>query len=159
MPSRRAAYLYRNPGTGLAEVARAGIVRLPTFNGATVADLTRDGIPDLVYADNAGFAYRAGTATGLSSTTVRIGAVRSGATGWSTLVGDINGDGRPDVDGLVASAGGTGNPDDDVYVTSATGDVSDVAAVPVSDRTQFVVPNGGNDESEASGPVQLIAWR
>jgi hypothetical protein len=39
------AFLYRNTGTGFVEVARSGQVGLPLFNGATLADLTGDGIP------------------------------------------------------------------------------------------------------------------
>ena len=166
------AYLYRNTGTGFVEVARPKTVRLPLFNGATLADLTGDGILDLVFADNAGFAYRAGTgtATGLSGTTVRIGTVPSSGDGWATAVDDINGDGRLDVYGLVASAGGTVNPDDVVYVRQvdnswqahavppAGGDANDVLAVTIAGRAQFVVLNGGNDEAEVPGPVQLIAW-
>jgi hypothetical protein len=164
------AFLHRNTGTGFQEVARAGIVRLPLFNGATLADLTADGILDLVYADNTGFAYRAGTATGVSSTSVRIGTIPTGGDGWTVAVGDINGDGRPDVYGQVASSGSTGNPDDYIYVNqapntwqrhtvpSAAGDANDVVAVTVGGRTQFAVVNGGNDEAEEPGPVQLIAW-
>jgi hypothetical protein len=163
-------FLHRNTGTGFQEVARAGIVQLPLFNGATLADLTADGILDLVYADNAGFAYRAGTATGISSTSVRIGTVPTGGVGWTVAVGDVNSDGRPDVYGQVASSGSTGNPDDFIYVRSATntwqrhtvpsaaGDANDVVAVTIGGRTQFVVLNGGNDEAEEPGPVQLIAW-
>lgn len=165
------AFLYRNTGAAFVEVARAGTVRLPLFNGATVADLTGDRIPDLVYADDSGFAYRAGTATGVSTTTVRLGAVPSGAIGRSVAVGDINGDGGMDIYGLVASATPSANPDDYVYVTTVTGgrqahsvppasgDANDVAALTVSGRAQFLVLNGGNDESENPGPVQLIAWR
>ncbi len=142
---------------------------LPVVNGVELADLTGDGILDLVFADDAGFAYRAGTATGLSGTTVRIGSPPSGGRGWRVAVGDVNGDGRLDVYGLVASAG-SGNPDDVVLVRtstggwqphtapSAAGDGNNVATVTVGSRAQFVVLNGGNAESENAGPVQLIAW-
>lgn len=167
------AYLYRNTGTGFVEVARSGVVKLPTFNGAALADLSGDGILDLVYADNTGFAHRAGTATasGISASTVRVGTVPSGTVGRSVAVGDVNGDGRMDVYGLVGSATAGSNPDDYIYVATATGgrqthavppasgDANDVAAITFSGRTQFLVLNGGNDESEIPGPVQLIAWR
>ena len=166
--ANRAGYLYRNTGTGFVEVARSGTVRLPLFNGASLADLTGDGLLDLVYADNSGFAYRAGTATGISATTVRIGTVPSGV-GWGAAVGDVNGDGRPDVYGLVASANNSGNPADFVFVNTpgswqrhevpgAGGDANDVIPVVVAGRAQFVVLNGGNDEKATPGPVQLIAW-
>ena len=163
----KAAYIYRNTGTGLVQMT-AGSVGLPAFNGATLADLTGDGRLDFVFADNTGFAYRAGTATGVSTTTVRIGTVPVGV-GWRVAVGDINGDGQLDVYGQVASSTATGNPPDFVYVRQGTswqaheapaaaGDANDVGAVQVNGRTQFVVLNGGNDESESAGPVQLIAW-
>lgn len=164
----RTPYLYRNTGTSFVEVARSGTVRLPAFNGAALADLTGDGVLDLLLADGSGFGYRAGTATGVSSTTVRIGTVPQG-TPWRLAAGDVDGDGDLDVYGLVASSTGSGNPADFVYVRTATGwdrhevpaaggDANDVAAVHVGARAQFVVLNGGNDESESAGPVQLIAW-
>ncbi|MEQ6902684.1 VCBS repeat-containing protein [Nocardioides sp. YIM 152588] len=162
-------YLMRNTGTGFAEMSRSRQVTLPFFNAATVADLTGDGIPDLVYSDGSGFAYRAGTAGGVSTSTVRIGTI-SGAKAWSVAVGDVNGDGRLDVYGQVGSSSGSGNPDDVIYVRtaaggwqahvvpSAGGDANDVEAVTVGGRAQFVVLNGGNKESNNPGPIQVIAW-
>jgi hypothetical protein len=161
-------FLYRNTGSGFAEVGRNGQVPLPVVNGVELADLTGDGILDLVFADDSGFAYRAGTATGVSATTVRIGSVPGRA--WRVAVGDVNGDGRLDVYGLVASSSGSGNPDDVVFVRtagggwqahtapSASGDGNSVGTVSVDGRAQFVVLNGGNSEGENPGPVQLIAW-
>ena len=163
-------YLHRNTGSGFVEVARSGQVSVPVANGVALADLTGDGIEDLVFADDAGFGYRAGTATGVSGTTVRLGTVPTGSRGGRVAVGDINGDGRLDVYGLVVSQSGSGNPADAVFVRTsaggwvshevpaAGGDANSVAAVTVRGRAQFVVLNGGNDESDAPGPVQLIAW-
>ena len=73
----KAAFLYRNTGTGFQEVARSGAVRLPLFNRASLADLTGDGILDLVYADNTGFAYRAGTERRRASAAPRCASGRS----------------------------------------------------------------------------------
>ena len=165
--------LYRNNGRSFTELARSGTVRLPAMTGATLGDLNRDGIQDLVYADVNGFAYLRGTATGVNTTPVRIGAaVPSSGDGHMVATGDINGDGLTDVYGQVSSATATatGNPDDVVYVAradgtfalvsvpSAGGDASDVAAVTVNGRAQFVVLNGGNGEKNSPGPIQLIAW-
>jgi VCBS repeat protein/FG-GAP repeat protein len=165
-------FFYRNNGNrSFTELSRSKVRSFPVMNGAEVGDLNNDGNLDLVYSDNAGFAYRRGTPTGLSTTSVRLGPnITSAGDGWSVALGDINGDGRTDVYGQIASAGSSGNPDDLVYVQqpngtfapstapSARGDANDVAAVVVKGRAQFVVANGGNDEKENPGPIQLIAW-
>lgn len=169
--ANKTPYFYRNTGSGFMEMSRSGLKKFPVMNGFKVGDITGDGIVDLVFADNNGFAYRRGTATGVSTTTVRLGAnVASNADGWTVALGDINGDGKTDVYGLAAGTSGN-NPDDIVYVAQATtgfrayiapsagGDGNDVEAVRVNGRAQFVVLNGGNDETEAPGPIQLIAWR
>ena len=166
--------LYRHTGSGFQEVSKLATVKLPVMNGAKVGDITGDGIDDLVFADSSGFAYRRGTATGISLTTVRLGSnVASNADGWSVALGDANGDGKVDVYGLTnAATAGAANPDDILYVAnatgtaftphvvpSATGDANDVETVTVNGLAQFVVVNGGNGEKETPGPVQLIAWR
>jgi FG-GAP-like repeat/FG-GAP repeat len=165
-------FFYRNnANSGFTELSRSGIRSFPAMNSAKVADVNGDGILDLVYSDNSGFAYRRGTATGLSNTSVRLGPnITSAGDGWSVAIGDINGDGRMDVYGQICSARSTGNPDDIVYVQqsngtfipytapSAAGDANDVEAVNVNGRAQFVVLNGGNDEKASPGPVQLITW-
>jgi len=162
---------YRNNGTSFTEISRAGTKKLPAMNGVKVGDINRDGINDLVFADNNGFAYLRGTATGITTVATRIGSnVASNADGWNVAIGDINGDGLLDVYGQTKAASGSVNPDDIVYVAqpdgsfvpyvapSATGDANDVESVLVNGRAQFVVLNGGNDEKEAPGPIQLIYW-
>ncbi len=166
------AFLHRHTGSGLREVARAGVVRLPLMNGAKIGDLTGDGLPDLVFADNNGFGYRLGTPTGIGTGSTRLGSVSLSADGWSVALGDANGDGLMDVYGLVAGAAGSSNPDDVLFIKDPTGagytahavppaggDGNDVEAVRVGDRDLFVVVNGGNDEKTSPGQVQLIEWR
>ena len=163
--------LLRNTGSGFVNATTSSGLNLPYMNGAKVGDITGDGIDDLVYGDNAGFKYRAGTATGLSTTVRTLGTVASNGDGWTVALGDANGDGKLDVYGQVGSASGyTGNPDDILFVAnasggyqqhvvpSATGDANDVEAVMVNGLAQFVVLNGGNDEAETPGPIQLIAF-
>ncbi|HRJ06242.1 MAG TPA: VCBS repeat-containing protein [Candidatus Saccharibacteria bacterium] len=160
--------LLRNTGSGFVNVTS---LSLPYMNGAKVGDVTGDGIDDLVYGDNAGFKYREGTATGLSTTVRPLGTVGSNADGWTVALGDANGDGKLDVYGQVSGATATaGNPDDILFmanasggyqqhvVPSAGGDANDVEAIDVNGRAQFVVLNGGNDEATVPGPIQLIAF-
>ncbi|MFZ0324556.1 MAG: VCBS repeat-containing protein [Actinomycetes bacterium] len=166
----RQPFLFRNNGASFTDVARTSGVSLAALNGVAVADLNGDGISDYVFSNNTGFFYRLGTATGISSTTVRLGSVLpSGAMGWSIAVGDINGDGRMDVYGQVGSSNESGNPDDYVYLNtggmtfqtyvapSAVGRADDVVAVRVGSRDGFVVLNG-KLENPVPGPVQYIVW-
>ena len=67
---------------------------------------------------------------------MRIGTVPSGGVGWGAAVGDVNGDGRLDVYGLVASANNTGNPADYVFVSNDT--------TPPSWQRHEVPPAGGD---------------
>ncbi len=164
-------YFYRNNGTSFTEMSRAGTKRFPLMNGATTGDVNGDGYTDVVFADNNGFAWMRGTATGVSTSVNRIASLPSSQRAWGVAVGDINGDGVTDIYGLIrAATAGSANPDDIVYVgqaggtfvahaaPSAGGDANDVEAVFVNGRAQFVVLNGGNDEKAAPGPVQLISW-
>ena len=167
----RQPFLYRNDGTRFTEVAQTAPLALARLNSVTVADINGDGLEDYLFSNNTGFFYRLGTATGLSSTTVRLGAaLPSGAMGWNMAVGDINGDGRMDVYGQAGSLSESGNPDDRVFVNtggmtfatyiapSAGGRADDVVAVRVGSRAGFVVLNG-KLENPVPGPVQFIMWR
>lgn len=169
--------LFRNTGYSFTEVSQLAGIKLPVMNNATIGDVTGDGIDDLVFADNTGFAYRAGTATGVSTITVRIGTLPSNADGSALALGDADGDGDLDVYGQTFAASGTsGNPDDILYVNnsagmssasftemtvpSAGGASNDVAAITIDGVAQFLVTNGDHGDSETSatgGPIQLIA--
>lgn len=164
-------FFFRNNGNGFTEISRAGVKRFPAMNGAAAADINGDGYTDLVIADNNGFGYLRGGAGGINVAVNRIATIPSTGDGWTVAVGDINGDGLMDIYGQTkAATKGAANPDDYVYVQqpngsfvgytapSAGGDANDVAAIVVNGRAQFIVVNGGNDEKEAPGPVQMIAW-
>lgn len=164
-------FFYRNNGTSFSERSRSGVQRFPQMNGATIGDLNGDGYTDVVYAHNGGFSYLRGGANGLNMTPQRLATLPTSVAPWSAALGDINGDGLMDFYGLIKSATtGGANPDDIVYLAqpgggyvahtapSAGGDANDVEAVNVNGRAQFVVLNGGNDEKEAPGPIQLISW-
>ncbi len=164
----RKPYLYRNNGSNFTEVSST--LNLAAVNGVTVADVNGDAIPDYLFSNNTGFFYRLGTSSGLSGTTVRLGAsLPTGAIGWNIAVGDINGDGRMDIYGQAGSANESGNPDDYVFVNtggmsfqtytapSAGGRADDVVAVNVGTRAGFVVLNG-KLENPVPGPVQYIVW-
>ena len=80
----REPYLYRNDGTRFTEVSRTAGVALARLNSVAVADISGDGLNDFLFSNNTGFFYRLGTATGLSSTTVRLGAaLPNGVMGWN----------------------------------------------------------------------------
>ncbi|MFN8190917.1 MAG: VCBS repeat-containing protein [Nocardioidaceae bacterium] len=160
------ALAYRNTGSGFVDVTST--LNLGKLADAAVADLNGDGIDDLVLADVNGATYRRGTATGFASA-VRIFTAPGSADGFSLAIGDIQGDGLPDIYVVTDSTTSTTNPPDRLLVnhgafsfvaltppntTSGMGD--DVAAVDVMGNgvDQFLVLNGADTNN---GPVQLIA--
>jgi hypothetical protein len=165
-------YLYRNTGTGFVESRDA--VGLTPITNATLGDLNRDGIPDLVTSADTGFDYRLGKAAGGFNAPVHIASAPQGTIGWDVAVGDINGDGWPDVYAQIGSPlvyvtdGGMSNPDDKVYINvglnftplavpAASGGASAVVALQPQPggASQFLVLNG---ILTYAGPIQLITY-
>ncbi len=170
--------LYRNnAGTGFTEVGSWAATRLAPMTDAAYADITDDGIPDIVASDQAGLVYHPGTDTGFEPA-VRLyqhGANESpDLHGWGVAVGDVNGDGHHDVFGLIHDAADTRNPYDVVMlrdglrsdqrprfrklvVPPAGGRASAVVTVHTTPGgpARFLVLNGNlrND-----GPNQLIEY-
>ncbi|MGL5824531.1 MAG: FG-GAP repeat domain-containing protein [Nocardioides sp.] len=160
--------LYRNTGTGFAS---ATALNLTPIADAVWEDVTGDGLNDLVMSDALGFFYRPGTATGIATAGVRLPYTPvGGAIGRSVAVGDINGDGRGDVYGLVGK-NPSGNPDDVLFLNnggvtptftaltppSAGGTADSVTALKLTPtgNTTFFIQNG---RDLTPGPTQLIQY-
>jgi hypothetical protein len=81
------------------------------FNSVAVADVNGDGKPDLIVTYPGAFLSNSGTVTVLlgngDGSFQQPRTFATGATGRATAVGDINGDGRPD---LVVVGGNSGSP-------------------------------------------------
>lgn len=172
--------LYRNnAGQSFTEVAAQSGINLTAMTDGRYADITGDGIPDLVASNKKGIFYRPGTTTGFGAA-VTIYKTNLTANpnlfGWGVEVGDINGDGQVDVYGLIHDLSLKTNPDDVVLlgagintkknkpafrtlvVPSATGNASTVTALQLKPGgpTSFFVQNGRED---VDGPNQLISWK
>ena len=160
------ALAYRNTGSGFVDATAS--LSLGKVADAAVADLDGDGIDDLVLADVNGATYRRGTTTGFAAA-VRIFTAPGSADGFALAIGDIQGDGLPDIYVLTDSTTSTTNPPDRLLVNhgsfsfvaltppnTTTGMGDDVAAVDVMGNgvDQFLVLNGADTNN---GPVQLIA--
>jgi hypothetical protein len=156
--------LYHNQGGhGFADVTSAHELTL-RVSDAVVADLDRDGDPDVVTATVDGFAYHL-NAEGHLGVGQRIGPPLSTGHGRSVAVGDVDHDGDADVYGMVGD-GRRSNPDDIVWlneqlsftplgvpgVDGAADEVADLHPLP-GGRAEFLVLNGF---ARSAGPIQLI---
>ncbi len=158
------ATLYRNTGSGWQDMTS---INLGQLADAVAADLDGNGIEDLVTADVNGASYRRGTSTGLAAS-VRIWQAPSNADGFDLAIGDLQGDGLPDIYLVTDSTNTKTNPTDRLFSNhgafsfvaltppGAGGMGDSVTAVDVNGdgQDQFVVLNGADS---AAGPVQLIA--
>ena len=158
-------HLYANQGgSGFADVTPASILEQP-LTDAGVADLDKDGDPDLVTAAFGEFAYYLNDNGQYGAKTV-IGSATAPGRGWAVAVGDADADGDVDVYGMVEQ-GLYHNADDWIWlndnlsftairVPRAGGAADDVVALrPRRDgRTAFLVLNGRKRFSR--GPIQLI---
>jgi hypothetical protein len=165
--------LFRNDGgTRFVNASRAaGLSTLVSYS-ATVADLNRDGLPDLAFVGPRGVFVqlrKAGSAAFAPAV-----MVRSIAAGESIAAGNVDGD--RDVDLYVArsTTDGSTNAPDLMLKNNGSGTSFSTATIPQATsgfgesaapidydgngRTDFIVLNGYSPDHEDRGPVQLITF-
>lgn len=171
--------LFRNnSGNGFTEVGSWNLSRLKPMTDAEYADITGDGIEDIVASDQKGLYYHAGTETGFDPTQTRFywNNFNEGEAlyGWGLAIGDINADGQMDVYGLIHDTTESRNPYDVVMlgngyraentpkfrklvVPPASGNASGVITVHTNpnEPAKFLVLNG---QLRNDGPNQLIQY-
>lgn len=165
----RKPLLLHNTGTGFVERGTSQGLTSPVTS-ARVGDINSDGVPDLVMSDPKGFLYRLGVPGGFGAAHRLYATQNAKFYGWSVAIGDINGDGRNDIYGLVRDFSSKTNPDDVVLLnqgggaftaltppsTTGNGDKVTVIHPQRGGKAQFLVQNG---EGDKPGPVQVIAYR
>ncbi|MEP6797434.1 MAG: VCBS repeat-containing protein [Lapillicoccus sp.] len=158
--------LYVNQGGGqfVDEAVSRGLTG--SYKALVPADLDGDGNLDLVAIAGAKLFYLRNTGGGNFAKPVVIDTFAKKTYGRAVAVGDVNGDGRPDIYGLVTNGSSGSNPDDGIYlnqgglkftkipVPSAGGVGGAVEPIDVDGdgRTEFFVQNGVG----LVGPTQLI---
>ncbi len=165
----REPLLLHNTGTGFVERGESQGLTSPVTS-ARAGDINSDGVADLVMSDPNGFLYRLGVPGGFGAAHRLYTTQNAKFDGWSVAIGDINGDGRNDIYGLVRDVTSKTNPDDVVLLNqgggafttltppSTTGNGDKVTAIHPQrgGKAQFLVQNG---EGHEPGPVQVIAYR
>jgi hypothetical protein len=158
---------HNNGGTTFSLVSSSASGLTAAAADEDVADLNRDGRPDLVSANKTYFAYQLnrGSTGPRFATPVRIRSITSGE-GRSVAIGDADGDGDLDVYAMTGNGSKAGNPNDALLVNNgslgfttlvppaAAGEADEVIAVrPSGQSAQFLSLNGGG---KAGGPIQLM---
>lgn len=159
---------HNNQGTGFTLLSGTASGLTTAVADAVVADMNRDGRPDLVFAAKAVFSYQLNTGGGArwfaAPVTIRSFSLGEGR---SVAVGDADGDGDLDVYGMVGNGSSAGNPNDFLLLNNgllgftslvppaATGEADEVISLTpaAGSRARFLSLNGGG---KTGGPIQLM---
>jgi hypothetical protein len=166
-------HLYSNTGNGFTDTTAQRLGGNGQWGAANteLADVTGDGIPDLVYVRLKQFGIRAGRADGTFAPPTQVRAL---VAGRDIAVADIDGNGTQDVyvlqgngqpgctscatnypDVLLVNTAGKLTPATIPETTLGSGDQAVAIDTNRDGRSEIMVTNGANLKS---GPVMLLRW-